>query len=425
MITAAFPSFESESFRRVARGLIALHKLIEAGKEESADAEDVRDALDLRLKALSNQEKERARWLSEDLYSIGMPTLTHTPKELTYEAQQQLNDFYEARQNHEWDRALTLLRGCQECLSPAIVSYLRGSIWLEAGSSDVATEFYKHASESQPTNANFKAIYFHSLSKSDPKAAILLAAEVLADPEKHAPVVVARAADIRFQEARSTADAMSGRMDRELIPVLERNLARLEADVSLSSRLSAYAMTVGLIGFCNQSLGNSQAAIQTYTRGLRLMPDHEGLLVARGIQQYGESPQAISDLEKAVRLGSPAVWPYLFLAHHYLTSGRFEECQMMCENGLKRQASNRTMSQLQEWQAISQAELGFPTHLVRVSFETATQLDPSNETAQRNFDAFEESLTSRHTIPRSQWQQKTAAMVRVFGLAERLYASVA
>jgi tetratricopeptide (TPR) repeat protein len=425
MMTAVSPSFESQSFRLVAQGLVALHKLIKDGNDESAEAEAVRDAMDLPLKALSQPEKERARWLSEDLYSISTPPETHTPKELTNQAQQQINDFYEARQNQEWDRALALLRRCQDYLSPAMVSYLRGSIWLHAGSSDVATEFYKHASESEPTNANYRAIHLHALSKSDPKVALALAEQVLADPEEHAPVVVARAADIRFREARSTADAMSGQMDRQLIPVLERNLARLEADVSSPSRLSAYAMTVGLIGFCNQSLGNSQAAIQTYTRGLRLIPNNDGLLVARGILQYGESPQAISDLEKAVQLDSPAVWPYLFLAHHYLITGRFEECQRMCETGLRRHGSNKAKSRLEEWRAISQAELGFPAHLVRPSFETAIQLDPSNETAQRNYDAFEESLTSRHTIPRSPWQQRTAATVSVFGLAERPYASVA
>jgi tetratricopeptide (TPR) repeat protein len=425
MMTATALSFESQSFRLVAQGLLALHKLIEAGQSESAEAEAVRDAMDLPLKALSQPEKERARWLSEDLYSISAPSVTHPLKELTNQAQHQIDEFYEARRNHEWDRALDLLRSCQQSLSPHLVSYLRGSIWLEAGNSDVATEFFKHASKLEPTNANYRSIYLHALSKSDPKAAIVLAEQVLADPEIHAPVVVARAADIRFREARSTADALSGPMNRELIPILERNLARLEVDVSASSHKSAYAMTVGLMGFCNQSLGNFQAALESYTRGLRLIPENAGLLLARGILQYGESPQAISDLEKAAQLGSPAVWPYLFLAHHDLITGRFEECQRMCETGLRRQGSNKAKSRLEEWRAISQAELGFPAHLVRLSFEIAIQLDPSNETAQRNYDAFEESLTSRHTTPRSPWQQRTAATVRVFGLAERPYASVA
>jgi tetratricopeptide (TPR) repeat protein len=422
---AAHPSFGSPSFQLVAKGLVALHRLIKDGKDESAEAESTRDALDAPLKALRRPENERARWLSEDLYSISEPPATVTLKEMNPQAQQQLNEAYEARQNREWDRALSLLRRWQEYISPALVSYLRGAIWLEAGNPDVAAEFYRHASESDPTNANYRAIYFHALSESDPKAASVLAGEVLTDPEKHAPVVVARAADIRLNETRNTPDTTSERVHRELIPVLERNMARLEADESASSRLSAYAMTVGLLGFCHEFLGNAQAAVQYYTRGLRVNPENDGLLVARGILQYGVSPQAVTDLEQAARLGSPVVWPYLFLAHHYLITGRFEQCRVMSETGLRMRGSNTAMSQLEEWRAIAQAELGFPANLVRATFETAVRLDPSNETAQRNQVAFEELLKAPHTIPRTKWEQRTVSAVRQFGLAERRYALAA
>ena len=105
---------------------------------------------------------------------------------------------------------------------------------------------------------------------------------------------------------------MSERVYRQLIPVLDKNVARLESDQSASSRLSAYGMSVGLLGFCYEFLGDVQTAIQFYTRGLRVNPENDGLLVARGILHYGSSPQAILDLERAVKLNSPLVWPYLF-----------------------------------------------------------------------------------------------------------------
>ena len=42
--------FGSPSFGLVAKELVALHKLIREGKNDSADAESVRDALDTPLK---------------------------------------------------------------------------------------------------------------------------------------------------------------------------------------------------------------------------------------------------------------------------------------------------------------------------------------------------------------------------------------
>ncbi len=132
-------------------------------------------------------------------------------------------------------------------------------------------------------------------------------------------------------------------------------------------------------------------------------PKNDGLLVARGILQYGSSPRAITDFDQAVKLGSPVVWPYLFLAHYYLTSNRLEQCREMCEAGLRMRGSDTAKSQLEEWRAIAQAELGFPRESVRAAFEAAVRLDPLNELARRNQDAFEASLrvpraTSSHEL---------------------------
>lgn len=179
MTTVSHPSFGSPSFQLVAKGLIALHRLIREGNDETTEAEHVRDFMDSSLRALCHTERERARWLSEDMYSISESPSTANLTPMTVQSQQQLNEAYEARQTGEWDRALSLLRRCQEYISPDLVSYLRGSIWLEAGNPDVATEFYRHALEFDSTNANYTAIYLYSLSKSDPKAAAMFAEEVL------------------------------------------------------------------------------------------------------------------------------------------------------------------------------------------------------------------------------------------------------
>jgi hypothetical protein len=175
--------FGGLSFKLVAKGLVALHRLIKEGKDDAPEAESVRDALEAPLKALNATEKERAQWLSEDLYSVSEPPAGTTDKEMNPEAQQQLNEALEARQSREWDRALALLRRWREHISPALLSYLRGSIWLEAGYPDVAAEFYGHAAESDPANAHYQAIYMHALEQADPDTAGKQAREVLADDE--------------------------------------------------------------------------------------------------------------------------------------------------------------------------------------------------------------------------------------------------
>src|SRR2546423_1356575 len=101
----AHPAFGSPSFKLVAKGLVELHRLIKDGKDDSPEAESVRDALDTPLKALNRTEKERAQLLSEDLYSVSEPSVA-TTQEMNPQAQLQLNEAFEARQSREWDRAL-------------------------------------------------------------------------------------------------------------------------------------------------------------------------------------------------------------------------------------------------------------------------------------------------------------------------------
>jgi hypothetical protein len=72
--------------------------------------------------------------------------------------------------------------------------------------------------------------------------------------------------------------------------------------------------------------------------------------------------------------------------------------------------------------AIAQAELGFPADMVRVSFENAIRLDPSNERANRNLAAFE---AANKPMTGKNWETRTAGAVRMSSLAERRFAMAA
>lgn len=417
-------TFSSPTFRRVANELVALHRLIKQAKDDSPEAEAIRDALDGPLSALSVTEKRRAQWLSEDLYSVSEPSTAPTPKAMDPDAQRHLSEALEARQRGQWDQALALLRQCKEYIAPALLSYVRGSIWAEAGVPEAATAFYAHALEGDPQNANYRAVYLGALVETDPDAALRMANDVLDDDTVYESAVVARAAGIRLDEIRSSPDAAASEACRRLIPILERNLARILNDVEAAGRASVLAMTCALLGFCHEFLGDNGAAVKYYSRGLQEEPDNDGLLVARGMLQYGTNPGAISDLERAVELRCPVVWPYLFLAHHYLMTGRYEECRATCEAGLRLASSPTAKSQLEEWRAMAQAELGFPPELVRAAFEAAVRSDPTNDMAKRNQDIFAGWLAAPQVSHRK-WEHRPASAVRQLGLVERRYALAA
>ena len=167
----AHRAVSSSSFELMAKGLIELHRLIKEGKDDSPEAESVRDALDVPLKALSPSEKERAQWLSEDLYSVSEPPAASSQKEMNAQAQQHLVEAIEAKRREEWDQALKLLRTLREQIPPDLLSYLRGGCWQGAGHPEVAAVFFDHAWESASAKVDSRTPELNDLAKSNPDVA--------------------------------------------------------------------------------------------------------------------------------------------------------------------------------------------------------------------------------------------------------------
>ena len=68
-----------------ARHLRALHALDLQGKHISEEADAIRDQMDAPWDAMTSEEQERMRWLSEDLYVLtegGPPSVTMTDQEI-------------------------------------------------------------------------------------------------------------------------------------------------------------------------------------------------------------------------------------------------------------------------------------------------------------------------------------------------------
>jgi tetratricopeptide (TPR) repeat protein len=408
------------SYQAMVRGTRELHQLLAAGKDDSPEADAIRDATDGPWEVLSEVERNRVRNLSEDLYSLIEPP--PAPQPMNPQAQAKLSEAFEAKQRGEWDRALALLRHWRAHIDPALVSYLRGSIWLAAGDAATAALFFEHAFKLNPENESYRCLYLTALEISDPPAAQKRAAEVLDSPSTSSPVVVSRAAEIEFKSAISASETEAQRAIRRLEPILTGTLARFEQQDAASMNRSIYVATLSLLAAGYEFRGETQAAVQYYSRGLQHEPYNEALLVARGILLYGTSPQGLSDLETAVQAGTSLVWPYVLLAHHSLLNRRFEECRRLCERALSIGGSPAVMSEVSAWMAIAQAGLGFPPEMVRAAFENAMRLDPSNERARRNLAAFE-SANKPMTV--EDWETRSVGDVRTWGLAERRFAGAA
>lgn len=161
----AKPLTINPNYLAMVRGTRELHQLHAAGKDDSPEADAIRDATDGPWEALSEVERNRLRNLSEDLYSLVEPAPAAQP--MNPQAQAKLNEAFEANQRGEWDRALDLLRLWRAHLDPAMVSYLRGSIWLEAGDPATAALFFEHASKLNPGCEHDQYLLLNALGISD------------------------------------------------------------------------------------------------------------------------------------------------------------------------------------------------------------------------------------------------------------------
>lgn len=413
---AARPLTLSPSYLATVRGTHALHRLIAEGKDDSPEADAIRDASDGPWEALSETERDRARWVAEDLYSI----YEEPPAglQMTREAQSGLNAAYEAKQKGEWDKALALLREWRAYVDAALLSYLRGSIWYDAGDRATAALFFQHAYKLDPNNLSNAAMFLSSLSSADPGAALVEAEKILHDHRKVSPVIYVRAAEIKLMSARLLSDAEGNRIFAQLEPGLKDAMYVAEHEPKKIDATTV-VMALGLLAFGYEFQDRWQDAVDHYTTALQIDPDNDGLLVARGMILYGSHNQAIKDLERAVQLDSPLIWPYAMLAHHALNTHRYKECIRLCEQALMKKGSAAVKSEIQEWEAIAQAALEYSPGSIEQAFEQATRTDAANDRAKRNLKKVK---GAPRKPPAGYFEVRTEAALRNSGIAERRYA---
>jgi tetratricopeptide (TPR) repeat protein len=404
----------SPAFISYAGQLRQLHAQIRAGQGDSAQADGVRDVMDHHWVAMSANERGLTRVLSADLYDIGY----RGPEQAgpNQEQLQKLQRLQDATTGKEFEFLLSHLREVQSYLPPAFLFYIRARSWSALGDDDTANEFYSRAVALAPENGNYKSLALDTLAKSSEGRveAEQRVVQILAAPADQPVELVAKAADLRFVATRQMDEAAANQAYLALLAVYDQLLPRLQGDADRRALIAQVLTTQGL---CQEFLGQRNAALRTYAEALQVEPGNEAALVARGMLSYGESPQAIADLQAAIDVGTPLFWPFFFLAHYSARSGEFTDCVKFAEEALQRDPTQRAQADLYEWLAIANNALGAQTEAVERLFARAQRLAPDNDRLNANVRRFREWRAEVNR--RYEWDYETDDSIREYGEQQR------
>jgi tetratricopeptide (TPR) repeat protein len=134
------------AFQESVELLLRLHQLTLAGKDESKEADDIRDEMAVPWHAMSEAERRTVRELSADLYTIADPPKGTEAHEWS-EFRVQIN---EALDQERYAEALSLLRRNPAHLDFSAGAFLRGICWSGMGLDSAAAEFFLDAERRQP-----------------------------------------------------------------------------------------------------------------------------------------------------------------------------------------------------------------------------------------------------------------------------------
>ena len=386
--------FRNPHFREYLRLLRNLHESIRTGSDESDDGEAIRDQMDAPADFFTKSETESANGISADLYSISNSE-PYTPQPMTQIVQAEIKKALDARNAGEFIESLNLLRKNQTYVDFAMLTYVRGSVMFDAGEFNLAVDFFRHAMVLSPNNTNYTYMWLESLSRSDSRKASDEAKKILLVAAVQSPKLVLKAAEIRLSSTSQLSESQAEPIIRQLILAFEDTIIRLQTSGDSQDSPSLLASAFMFLGFCHEHLKNDSGALQSFDQGIKLFPNNDALLTARGIRRYAfDTARAIEDLRNAIALRSKLVWPYFFMAHHHLINDQFEECLQIANRALHLATGDSIRSECLEWIAICQASLGHPTEIVRASFNAARRLAPTNDRIETNRQRFEDSLSS-------------------------------
>jgi tetratricopeptide (TPR) repeat protein len=366
-----------------------MHRLIDEGQGDSAEAEALADQMDAPWHAMTPQEQSRMRGLASDLHALregGPKRVEMTPEQLAAWR----NAFREANNRSESgdiDAALDFLRRPVPSELPRqFIPFLQARYWERLGDLETALLFMQESDRQDPNQALSVLLLLQQLGRleevpqyadrvivnpSSPPLELYLAAVALLDPRRQLP------------------DAQATPILQKAVTVLRRALSEYLglAPEEKAESPDADAFIAQALGFGLEQLGELSSAVTVYTDAIGRHPRNGDLLVARGLALYEKDPsRAFADFVSAVRVGVTAIWPYLLLAQNALQCGSSAEALRLALLAERQPGSASARAQVYETIGMALAELGRPQERVLENFDKAIALDPKNDRIRENRD---------------------------------------
>jgi tetratricopeptide (TPR) repeat protein len=385
IVQTKVPGVEDLPVRAYSHYLLRVHDLISQAKGDSEEAEAIADEMDAPWHALSQQEQERMRGLSVDLYSMaegGPKTTDMSPEERANYGSR----WKKAYAERDWDTALALLRQAPSDVPPDAVAFLQSRLWEKFGDIEVALVFMRRAADLRPEH--HLASLLNLLGRLGRREESLECARRIMTIPHSDPESVYLASATLLQATRGMDPAEAKTTQESMIPMLRRALEEALATPvhqRLVPQVDSYLFC--LLGFLYELLGQDNQAREVYDQGLKCHPGDADISLQRGLLLHQKDPTAaLADFERAARSGSLSVWPYFFLAWHALAKGQYHEAWQLSLAGLQvaEPYPAEVQAALHECLAIAQSELNQPADVVRYHFDQAIRLDPSNERIKKN-----------------------------------------
>ncbi len=392
------------SYRKYAELQLRRHfLLIEGGPDD--DASLLEDQMETLWEMLDETQRMSLNGMASDLNWVrrdGEPA-PKGPKTLTDVNQSDVNELVSAIHSKDWHKVLRLLRACVPTFLPAKLAYLRGTSYEAIQFLDYGSVFYERAAEIESDNAAIGVVAIRRLLATNEERAFKRAARIIDSPGLHPPAVLAMATVLTLRRHEIADEPI----DRDRFSrLLQDAIKRLEIDLPPEP---SQAMVYQLAASGFEMIGEPEEALSCYEKGLQAFPDNELLAVGRGLLQYGtQTDQAVDAFQRAVARGTRLVWPYFFLAHHYMVNAKYRDSLEILPEAWRLATTDPVRAELLEWQAICLSELTFPPEVIRSLFEKAVMLDSHNTRIARNFAAFNQA----HETDRPRWGFDDAKVLR-------------